>query len=307
MADTDNRLSFYVQKRTDVITRQKDVLGVYLDSPFWSVSHWTLPNGLSVSVRTDKLCEDDPLRVMGLAFANSTMLFACKGESWHAGLGVELNEDSCRLEGLTTRGPKPKEGAKATPGTVYLWKGMTKDAAVKALDSAELKQMPMNEAWKNQLPQTGQWLRYSLGGDTELAVNLDFGQDRHAPTVRWIIIEAAKPTSPDKDPARYRIECELVDLKKPLQDRWYWAFGEAWSWDPSDPDRMWRLRATGQRRWTRDQLPGDERRREPGASTGAGGRAGPEWRVITAGPVMRGRYRAQLLWKSRRCEDSNSR
>lgn len=261
--DRGNRRSLYVEKGKGHAARKNGMLSVYFDSPFASVSYWTLPNGLSVMLHTDRLRETDPRRVTGLAFANSTILFACKGESWYPARGVELEGDRCRLVGLAARPFGPGEGDKVDPSPVYLWKGMPGATAEEALKSAKLKALPMPAAWVERFPKSGRWLRYSLEGDTELAVNVDSGRDGRSPIVRWIVIEATKPASPDNDPGRYRIECELVDLKRPLEDNWHWAFHQAWSWDPSDPDRMRRLRSAGQRRWTKDQLPKDERSREP--------------------------------------------
>ena len=248
LTDEENRLRFFIERGKDFQDEKKEVLRVSPSSPFRTTSYWTLPNGLSMRIDADKSCEEDPLKVQGLAFANSTMLFACKGESWHPASGVELAGKRCRLDKVTTWKPGPKDNSKTPPEPVYLWKGMEDAAAVEALKSAKLEKLPMDGKWTEQFPKSGQWHRYSLGEERELAINLDSRGDDCPPLVRWIIVDAAKPAGSDGDPKRYRIECELLDLKSPLREDWHWAFDEKWSWDPDNPDRVRRLRAAGQRR-----------------------------------------------------------
>jgi hypothetical protein len=252
--DRENHFLLYVEKGRNSATATKNMLQVYFDSPYWSMSHWTLSNGLSIGLRIDRLQEKDPLRVTSLSIANSTALFSCKGESWYPVQEVELyKNNTCRLVCLAEQQGPPNSDSRQRPAPVYLWKGMSGDAALKALDASKLKPLPMDSDWKKQYPKSGRWLRYSLDGHTALAVNLDSESERTPPSVRWIIIEAARSKDGEKTSATYRVECELVDLRNPLRPDWDWAFGAAWSWDPNDPDRMQRLKETGQRRWTEDQ------------------------------------------------------
>ena len=245
--DRDNRLAFHVEKRKG-FRDKKLKLVVFFGSPFTADSYWTLPNGLSVRISTGKLSQKDPRRVTSLEFANSTILLACKGESWYPATGVELKQSHCQILGLDLFRVVAERGAEPPPVPVFLWKGMSEQETRRALTTAKLKTLPTPTAWSDKWPRTGRWLRCSLGNDRELAVNMGTGQSGQTPLVRWIILTVPKPGNAEESAGPYRIEFELIDLTKPLEENWGWAFRRAWSWDPSDPERMQRLREAGQRR-----------------------------------------------------------
>lgn len=217
-------------------------------APYFTYSWFTLPSGMSVEIHGDKKQKSDDLLTTSLRVCNSTMLFCCKGEIWY-------DVDSIRLlDGKPCLG-KPTVWVageeKSREVATHLFKGMTFAEARKMLEKAGVKPLPSGNSWLAQMPEGGKWMRYATkcrNDDCEIIINFGSEDSRPDNVIRTLLIEAAKPQENDRKMSKNKIECEFLDLKEPLREEWYWAFGEDWSWNPKGNREEEALKAAGQRR-----------------------------------------------------------
>jgi hypothetical protein len=226
--------------------------------PFWCgymleiegpYSWFTLPSGLSVELCGDKGALDRPALVTTLAVCNSSMLFCCKGETWYQVDSVSLVTNSFVVDHPLARGSNWKDDALRSVEH-YVYKGMYFSNVTNALVAAGATALPVTEAWLAQMPRTGEWHRYRLNKHPDLELILNFGFETSPPdqTLRLMLIEATKPKDQHSDSARYKVECELVDLADPLEKNWHWAFHDVLAWKPGDRARTDRMKALGLKR-----------------------------------------------------------
>jgi len=217
-------------------------------APYFTYAWFTLPSGMSIEIHGDKKQKNDELLTTSLRVCNSTMLFCCKGEIWYAVESIRLLDDAPSL-GKPTVWVDAEE--KVHDVTAHLFKGMPFTEAQKMLEKAGVKPLPSDEAWLGQMPEGGKWLRYAIksyNDDCEIILNFGSEKPRADAVIRTMLIEATKPQEIDHKEARYKVECEFLDLREPLKKGWYWAFGESWSWKPKENGQEDNLKAAGQRR-----------------------------------------------------------
>ncbi len=209
-------------------------MGMQFDpnKPSYTTWGWyTLPDGLSVWIIGDKENKSDALKITGLKLCNSTMLFCCKGESWYRVDSINLANGKSIISGL--KGNK-------------IHKGMEAHMAAAVIKRANLTQLDGDANWLCQFPERGRWLRYALPEKMELILNIE--QEGEGEFVRLILVEATVPAEQDEPEKMCKVECELLDLDKPLREDWCWAFGEGWEWKPGEEDRHSKTAKRGQAR-----------------------------------------------------------
>ena len=217
-------------------------------APYFTYTWFTLPTGMSIEIHGDKKQQNDDLLVKSLRVCNSTMLFCCKGETWYHVDSISLLDEE---PGLGKPTAWVDGGKKAHDVTAYLFKGMPFTDAQKMLEKAGVKPLPSDDAWLGQMPEGGRWMRYAIkchNDDCKIIINIGSANPRADNVIRTLLIEAAKPQEDDHKEARYKVECEFLDLKEPLKKGWSRAFGESWSWKPKENGQADNLKASGQRR-----------------------------------------------------------
>jgi len=214
--------------------------------PFLTYSWHTLPNGMSVQLIADKDKPRDPLRITRIAICNSTMLFCCKGETWYSVKEVKLHGQQVELKDLAIgtlwEGERPEEQDKRL---IFVHKGMRSEHFSRALLSAGIKELPLADEKRAELPSQGHWRRYDLGEARELLVQL-VDEDGEPPRIAVFVVEATTEQRQATPGKRTRVECELLNLHQPLRVGWSWAFGEKWSWKPDIESG--RVKSAGQAR-----------------------------------------------------------
>lgn len=212
--------------------------------PYFVYGWFTLPNGMSISIHGDKEVKNRERQVTDLSICNSTMLFCCKGETWYTVKSVSSTN------GMTVVGSPSiwiEAENKSREIAPFLIKGMVFSECEKILKTAGLKHLPVDDAWLVEMPKEGKWERYSMKcGDGEYELILNFHNESHLATtkLKLMIVEATKPKKDGNEAVRYRIECEFLDLKEPLEKNWYWAFEQPWAWKPGDPKNSTFLKVT---------------------------------------------------------------
>lgn len=217
--------------------------------PYFEYGWFTLPNGMSVEIHSDKNGENDERLVTSLQVCNSTMLFSCKGEIWYSVKSINLADEVTTVDSPSVW---MESEEKSREVTALLAKGMPFSKSRKILEAAGLKPLPVDDTWLGQMPKGGKWERYSMKSrDEDCELILHFEEENPGPDtkLKLMLVEATKPKEKDNEAVRYKIECEFLDLKEPLRKEWHWAFGESWAWKPGEKeDSVLQKAAKGQRR-----------------------------------------------------------
>ncbi len=211
---------------------------------YFTYKWFTLPNGMSIEIHGDKQTEDQELLVTHLALCNSTMLFCCKGETWYSVDSVSVTAETPSLQN-----PRPARGASSAEGP-FLLKGMPVTNVTQLLHAVGAKSLTASQSWLAKMPKTGRWKRYTLKGNRDMELILNYGAEEASLNgkLQLILIEATAPKRADARSTRYTIECEMLDLSAPLTKEWHWAFGPAWSWKPEEEGTKSLMKSAGQRR-----------------------------------------------------------
>jgi hypothetical protein len=214
-------------------------------SPSFKAEWFTLPDGLTVQLFSDKKDNALSITVTDVAICNSTLLFCCTGETWY-------HLQTLRLPAAERTLDEPKtwsyESSMERPVGAYLWQGMSESAAQAMLSRATLKLLT-DAPGLTDLPP-GRWLRYglrSLDDNIEIALNFD-GQAGREGTLRLILVSAIRRQTGESPAKRVRIECQFVDLGEPLAKLWYRLFDDPWTWKPGKEAEKAALIAKGQQR-----------------------------------------------------------
>ena len=212
--------------------------------PFFRYAWYTLRNGMSIEVNGDRKTNGEQLRLTSIEVCNSTILFCCKGETWYKLQAAGIDGERSVLTGLVRR--SQDDGDAEEDQCSFIYKGMSTPDAEAALEAVGAREARLADELKNTLADRDNWRQYGLGGRHIL---LHCGTpDGDAPVLREIVVSAQKPASGGSAAADYWIEFEVLDLQRPLGERWHCAFDDKCAWRPGGQhSRDW-LRRSGQRR-----------------------------------------------------------